>query len=224
MIDSRPGLALKAWSEEEWERARRRELSLFDKPVPEERIDMELPTADMKLEQSFAPNLTPEQIDAAVKEALYSYALAARLAVDARGEYEEHLKRFDTNRFTYISHLDHLSAVEELIRGDHDDLAARQATAEQRTALARSAAEHYRKSIPLNQRIILKYYIDDGIAGAIGYDKTQVDSIPVEKYSDLLDRAAKIRDSRGPMYDTYREDRTEYERYVERAQARLKNL
>lgn len=228
VIDSRPALALKGWSEEEWERARRRELALFGRPVPEERIDMELPTADVSLNQPFAKDLTPEQTEQAADEALFSYARAARLAVDAREEYRQHLLRFDTNRSTYLSHLDHLAAVEQLIRGDHDYLAALRAAhagdADQRRALAASAAEHYRQAIPLNQRIILKYYTDDVVANAVGYDRTEVDKIPDERLGGLLARAQQVVASRGPRYDNYREDRSEYEHYIQRAQTRLKNL
>ena len=224
VIDSRPGLALKVWSEDEWERARRLELALFNKPVPEERIDMEAPTAGVKLDQAPTDQMTPDAAAATLKEAMFSYALAARLARDARGEYEEHLQRFDTNRFTYISHLDHLAAIEELIGGDHDYLAAMRATGDERAALIKSAAEHYRASIPLNQRMILRYYTDDSIAAGTGYNKNDLAKIPTDQYSGLLQRAKALIIARGAPYDAYAEDREEYEQYIERAEARLKNL
>src|SRR5207302_4636752 len=47
VIDSRPALALKGWSEDEWERGRRFELQAFNEQIPAERLDMELPTASL---------------------------------------------------------------------------------------------------------------------------------------------------------------------------------
>jgi hypothetical protein len=225
VIDSRSALAQKMWSDDEWERGRRQEMLLFNKAVPEERIDMELPTAEVKLDQPPSDALSPEQADAAFKEALYDYALAARLAQDGRVAYEDHLTRFADNRMTYTSHLEHLKAVQELILGDHDYLAAMRATGDERAALIKSAAEHYRASIPLNQQMILKYYTDQSIADAIGYNRDDVNTIPHDQYAELLRKAKVIlANPQVTQYDNNREDRTEYENYVKRAEDRLKNL
>src|SRR5437773_5850155 len=65
VLDSRPALALKGWSEDEWEFGRRMELRAFNAAIPSERRDMELPTANIAVD-------TPASLKPLVDEALVS--------------------------------------------------------------------------------------------------------------------------------------------------------
>jgi hypothetical protein len=218
VVDSRPALALKGWAEDEWEFGRRMELTAFNLSIPEERSDMELPTANIALD---APFTDKADIDAAI----FSYNFSARIGADALKEYDRHLKNYGTNALTYQSHMDGIRAQDELVQGDRDYLKAMEAPAgPQRQAMLESAGGHYRESIRLNQLVILKYYVDEGLAAEIfpkGVSRATIQTVPADQYGPLIARAKTILKQRGHPND---EDRAEYERYITRAQARLKRI
>jgi len=160
VIDSRPALALKNWSEEEWERGRRAELEAFALRIPSERLDMDLPAASLKLD-------APVPRRAPLDEAIYSYRRSAELVLDAIVEYERHLANDKTNLSTYESHMDGLRAQRALTLGDHHYLRAMDAlnpTAQQRAEQIRLARQNYQDAIRLNQLLVLRYYITEDIA------------------------------------------------------------
>ena len=218
VVDARPALALKGWSEDEWERGRRLELTSFNLAVPEERGDMELATANI------APD-TPFTAKGDIDAAIHSYDVGARVGTDALKEYDRHLKSYGTNALTYQSHMDSIRAQSELLEADRDYLKAMQAPAgPKRGELLKAAAQHYRESIRLNQLVILKYYIDETLAAAIlpqGVSRATVQTLPPERYGPLISTAMRMLNERGVPPD---EDRQEYERYIARAEARLKRV
>src|SRR5207237_6640777 len=110
-VDSRPALALKGWSEDEWEFGRRQELKAFNVPLPEERGALEQPTADIAVD---APFSDPKVL----QQAVFSYNLASRLSRDAIVEYERHLRTFATHLLTYQSHMDSMRAQAPMLEAD----------------------------------------------------------------------------------------------------------
>ncbi|MDQ3441089.1 MAG: hypothetical protein M3478_12150 [Planctomycetota bacterium] len=219
VIDSRPGLSLRMWSEEELERGRRIELAAFGKEVPTERFDMEMPTADVGLATTPAAS--------AVREGLYSYDLAAKLAANAIKDYERHLLKHAINRSTYEFHLAHIKLLEALAAGDRDYLAAQLATGPERDRFAASAAEHYRKSLQAAEYMLVRYHIDDQFVPVLfppGTSRLNMppDKVPPQIYRQILMRNQQLL-AQAPN-DMHAEDRVEYERYADRSMMRLQQI
>ncbi len=220
VVDSRPALALKNWGEEEWERARRAELRAFDLPIPAERLEMEMPTADLALNETLLDA-------AAAREALYSYAMTARLAEDAVGEYREHLAKHRVNENTYFAHIDSLNAMKHLALGDRAYLAAMSAQGDERGRLLATAKEEYIQAARNYQLIVLKYYVSDPIIAAVypkGYGKENIRTLPPEQLEGLLIRTLQAIQRTPTGYDNYAEDRGEYLTYLDRINQRLARL
>ncbi|MGB7156559.1 MAG: hypothetical protein WBD40_00750 [Tepidisphaeraceae bacterium] len=218
VIDSRPGLSLRMWGEEEMERARKVELAAFGKEIPTERIDLELPTADIAVNQAPAAG--------AVQEALFEYERAGRLFQDALKEYERHLQVHAVNRNTYEFHVEHLENMIALVQGDHDYLAAQLATGSERDRLIASATEHYKKSLTQSEYMIVRYHIDDQFVAELfppGTNRLTADQLTPEQYAQIIMGNRQILRRPG-VYDAMAEDRTEYERYATRAAMRLEQL
>jgi hypothetical protein len=219
VVDSRPGLSLRMWSEEEIERGRRVELAAFGKEISTERFDLELPTADIGLATTPAA--------AAVREALYSYDVASKLASNAIKDYERHLLKHAINRSTYEFHLEHIKLLVDLAAGDRDYLAAQLATGEERQRLAASAAEHYRKSLQQSEYMLVRYHIDDQHVPVLfppGTSRLNMppDKVPPQMYRQILLRNREL--LRQAPYDMHEEDRQEYERYADRSMMRLEQI
>jgi hypothetical protein len=220
VLDSRPALAMKAWSEDESERARRLELKALNLAAPEERKDMDLPTANIALD-------TPLTDRSVLPEAIFSYDVSARVAKDAVVEYERHLKNYPSNIQNYQSHMDTLRAQEALYTADRDYLKAMMTPAgAQREALLKSAADHYREAQRIGLYIILRWYVNDDVAARVfpaGVARSDIASkIPAAQYPAMYESAMKL--VRTQRFDADAEDRSEYEHYVDRAQARLKRI
>lgn len=221
VIDSRPGLSLRMWAEEELERGRNVELAAFGKEIPtdpEQRFQKELPTADVALTAAPAPG--------AVREALYSYQRAAQLLEDAQREYERHLLKHAVNRSTYEFHLEHIKNLLHLARGDHDFLAAQLASGSERERLAASAAEHYRKALQQAEYMLVRYHLDDQFTSELfppGTSRMNLENVPPEMYRQILLRNRELLRRPG-VYDQHAEDRVEYESYADRAAIRLTQL
>jgi hypothetical protein len=222
VVDSRPALALKGWSEDEWERARRLELKALNAAAQgPERGHLELPTANVTVD---AP-LTDKSL---LTEAIFSYDLAARLSRDAIAEYERHIRSYAQNLQTYQSHMDSMRGQEPLLAADRDFLKAMQTTdANERKQLLASAAKNYQQAVRANIGIIYRYYVPDELASKIlpaGVTRAEVDP---RKLTDeqLLDAYAKAMGAiTQSQFDPDAEDRSEYVRYVERSLARLKTI
>jgi hypothetical protein len=218
VIDSRPGLSLRMWGEEEIERGRNVELGAFGKEIPTERVDKDLPTADVAL------TTPPAAKD--VQEALYSYQQAAKIEQDALQAYQVHLLKYAVNRSTYEFHVEHIKGLIPLAMGDHDYLAAQLATGSERDRLVASATEAYRKAKQQAEYMLIRYHIDDQFAPELfppGITRMTADKLSPDQYADILARnKALLR--RPNVFDQYGEDRIEYERYAKRAEMRLQQL
>ena len=193
VIDSRPGVTLKHWSEEQWERARRFEGALLGKPIPRDdqqgdRFDYEQFTADLPPSAPFAAgpfrnsDILREARDQRqrsapelVAETMFSYRRAVQTAAHAREQLARHIADFklSVNSSNYLSMIDELRASEHLLLGDLSYLAliAQNAGVSPpsypESANPRQQAEqNYRRAIMLYYRLLLKFTIDEEVAVA----------------------------------------------------------
>jgi len=118
VIDSRPGIVLRTWADEEMERGRRIEVPLLGKQNTEERWDLEPITA------AFPPDARLPAVDdktkKAIQEAMFSYGRAAETADLAAADFDQHArnKTFAENPNTYIYHMDTARGVAAMARAD----------------------------------------------------------------------------------------------------------
>lgn len=222
VVDSRPALALKNWSEDEWLQARRAEITAFNLTVPVERFDMEKPTADLP------PTATPLRPEL-ISQAIFGYELGARLAEMSLAEYDRHLKSYLLNAATYNSHVDGLRGQTHILRADVAYLQLLSETdPAQRARLIQTAREQYGLASLAFARIILRYYTDEEIATAIfppGANRADVQRIPDDFVLPMVAASLQLLDARGAdSMDQFAEDRPEYQNYLTRAQNRLAKL
>jgi hypothetical protein len=241
VIDSHPALGLKAWADEEWERARRQEILSLGKQVPEERLAMENVAAAAPLKGKFVDN--SEKTKKAVEDALFSYRRAARLAREAIVEYHRHMDNvnFAATSDTYRSHIDTMTMTDAICSADHDYLELLAASAgfetltpQRRKELAESARKQYQLAIDQNYILILKYYVDDEVAAVVYPEMTQkrlgkkidrprIDKADPKIYPDLL-QAVREYLKKNKKSESNADDISEYETYIKRARQRLIEL
>jgi hypothetical protein len=238
VVDSRPGLALRDWAEEEWQRAIEAELRAFGKEIPSGRQQMEIPTADIPLA---TPPVAPSEIDLA----MYHYQMTVRVARDAKAEYTRHLlnpENYINKYMDYSSHIDHLSGAQFMAAGDYDFLRAMKAAspAERRAALEQ-AAIGYRNAITWYQHMDLKYYIPQEYVQKFyppGFTRADLDKLRIEamRFEDIsraseMSRAtmqlgaihvAALTQMRGA--GASQDDVEEYLKNINRASARTKQI
>jgi hypothetical protein len=229
VIDSQPAIVLKLWAEEELERGRRLEAKAFGAKLPPERIDQELATADITLD-------TPVADEAVLGELLHCYSRCADVSRDAAVEYERHLSKpeFITKRTMYASHIDTVLTYGSMAAGDRDFLLARQASGDERTKLLDSASRHYHDAIRHSGLTALRYFTSDELAEAVmpkGVTRTNIGTGGVGEITsavteeDILRMLSAIRaivDARNDPEDANsKEDRLEFENYINRALRRL---
>ena len=220
VVDSRPALALKQWSESELERGRQLELRIFGRTIPEERPDLELLTADIAVD---APISAERRADLAA--AIESYDRSAKLGPEAIKEYNRHLAGYGTNMSNYQSHMAEVHVTAAVAVGDRDYLRAMMATGEARKQALASAAENYRKAANLIYPLMFQYYIDDELAQQAfppGIRRTNIREMKPQQYEAVFQKILQAAAQR--EYDPSKEDRLLFERYVVRMQARQKRI
>ena len=220
VIDSRPALSLKIWSEEEWEQARRRELQAMGQTIPEDRDEMETASENLAIGQSFVDH-------SAAELAVFDYKHAIQIANDSYPEYLRHLARDPSRESQYKSQMDDVRGEVALLAGDRDFLAAALANPSDRPPLLASAAKEYRNAIWLYELDILKYYTDQDHLKALlppGYSELTIaghrgidDLTPQQTYRIFAD-------PRNNTPDQHDVDRAPYMRYLQRASVRLSHL
>ncbi|MEA2710031.1 MAG: hypothetical protein QOF78_2632 [Phycisphaerales bacterium] len=223
VVDSRPGLALKGWSEDEWERGRRVELKALGVAIPVERKDLETPTASLAVD---VPISAENKV--LLPEAIYDYDLAARLSRDALADYKRHIREYVQNLQTYQSHIDSMEAQAPLLEADRDYLKAMLAPAgEERKKLLASAAAGYHDAVKHNIGIIFRYYIPEPVAQQVlppGLTRADVDKKDLTEDQMLVAYINAMRMIGQAQFDPDAEDRGEYQHYVDRAMLRLKAI
>ncbi|MGD0542591.1 MAG: hypothetical protein ABSB33_13845, partial [Tepidisphaeraceae bacterium] len=237
VIDARPALTLKDWAKDEWERGRRFELRIWGLNVPQsaDPIELERPAAETAFDK---PPADKTDYDAA----RYSYALASRLFHDARVEFRQHMERYRANAAVYFVHVDDAISGEQLMRADHDYLAAAAAPGSERRQLLQSAALAYQNAMLHYAVTILKYYIDETVAlqtypkdprTGKQYNRATIESADPSTYLPTLNAAKQaivrlttdpVTHQYMPVRDDYRDDRETYLMYLGRCATRLQVL
>lgn len=169
VIDNQPGLNLKAWAEEEWDRGRRLEQRGFGMTSEDvENRPRELRTAGLALDA--------KAVDGpALDEAIFSYLRANQVALAALPELESHVANFPSNLQNYSGHTQNLRAIAHLTLADARYVAAILATdAKRRKALRDEARAEYEKAARDFMLLTLKFYIEDVDAKTVGFSRTDV--------------------------------------------------
>ncbi len=219
IVDGRPSIALKFWAEEEQEIGRRNEQRAFNIVLPNavDRTELELPTAGLGL------NEKPVALDD-VNEAIYDYDRSALLTGFAREEYQQHLKLFPNQIFTYQSHLDGLVATEHFGKADAAYLHAILTTGPERAKWVKIAKDEYAQTIFHYERIMMKYYTDEGVFRAF-FPTVKREQIDTLKPDALHVASLRIQEAiaKGAQ-ESHGEDRGEYLIDIQRCSLRLKTL
>ena len=199
------------------------EITAFGGRAPPERLDMELVTAAVPPDPQRIVNAD------AAKEAVFSYGMAARLAADAKAEYDRHMAdpQYFDRVTTYRSHVDTVIAMGLLASADREYLRAALLPADdpQRETLLAEAARLYQESIGAYQLMVLKYYITDATAAdhyGEGVNRSNIAQQPRAVQDQVMQRIRQVLANAPPT--GAEEDIAEYERYIARATTRLGQL
>jgi hypothetical protein len=219
VIDNQPGLNLKAWSEEEWDRGRRLEQRGFGiAGEPVDKLPRELRTAALKLDAK--PVDRP-----ALDEAVFSYLRANQVANAAMPELESHVANFPSNLQNYSGHVQTLKAIAQLTLADaryvESILAARP---EQRTALREESRAAYDEAARQYMILALKFYVEDSDAKASGFSRTDVQDRPLAELEALYRKTMSLLSSRYGKTPPNQQDIQEYDENVQRITRRRATL
>lgn len=222
VIDSRPALTLRQWSEDEWNMGVDAEARLLEIKLPPVRFD-----ALVAGGKADPLKLTAAQVkahDADLKEGIDGYTLSIKVMQDSIAEFHRHLSnpQYRMHIEMYQAHLDHLAAVTLLVQGDLDLLKSLKATADEKQQLLADARGRYKQAAREFRIICLRYYSDPrAFAGLLppNWQPTVFATLSDEKLEQLTQAVIRLSDERG--YDTYESDLREYDSYRERALTRL---
>ena len=225
VVDSRPALTLRQWSEDEWNLGVAAESRLLDVKLPPARLD-----AVVAVGKADPLKLSAQQIkshEADLKEAIDRYALSLRLMHDGIADFQRHLSnpQYQMHIEMYAAHLDHLAGVSMLVQGDLDLLKSLSASPDERQQLLADARQQYTKAARAFRITCLRFYSDRrSFIGLLPPDAklTIFDSLSDQKLEELTKKAISDVDERG--YDVYESDIREYDSYRGRALTRLKML
>jgi hypothetical protein len=147
VIDSRPALALKIWSDDEMERGRRPSCRRSRSRPPSNGSTWRSRRSRSPARRSTRPDRRRDR----------RILAAARLAADSIPEYEEHIRLYPNNVQLYESHIYGQRAQLDTAIADRDFLLATRAQGQAKADLLKSAAEHYRLMRDENYRMLLRY-------------------------------------------------------------------
>jgi hypothetical protein len=223
VIDSRPGLSLENWGQEDWEQGRRREAQAFGLPVPEERSDLETLTA----------NFSPRQpiVDRhAADLAIFDYQRAADLVPAAVKEYFRHIANDPGALDVYRSHLMEMLGWSDLCQADRDYLAATLADPGKRAPLLASARQHYLAAMYHYQVLVLAFYTDleylgkalppEAMKNRAGFEST-IEHLTPAQAAEVSNRVYQLR---GKRPDSHQDDLQTFNDYFARIGLRLRHL
>jgi hypothetical protein len=235
VVDSRPGIVLRAWADEEMERARRRENSALGKNSPEERWEIEPLTAALPLTTKFAAS--DEKTRKTVEEAIFSYQRAQQVAELSAREFDEHARRdFGENPNTYMYHMDTAAGVAAMAKADGayframaagNGMASNPHTASQVTQLYEQALEKFYYAM-------LRHDVEDDIAataygkvaqapGGRALNKSTILEVDPKLYGRIYEATVDEYKRRGRL-PALEESTREYSAYIERIRQRLDAL
>jgi hypothetical protein len=155
VISSRPALALNNWTEEEYDRGRRAEMTAFGKSIGIDTTQTEIEEALANLEIG-SPRKS-RLIDSAIR----SYERGAKTAVAAIAEYQIHLRSNREDISTYASHISWMRVLSVLLEADKKFLIAMSTDGESRIRAATEAYWLYQEASDLSLRNGLMFYAND---------------------------------------------------------------
>ena len=216
VVDNQPGLTLRVWSDEEWDRGRRLEQKAFANVAVDKQI-RELRTSKLPLDTKPA--------DAGpIEEAIFSYDRASKAAGAAIPEFTSHIERYPSGLQNFGSHLQTAHAVTHLTAADAAYLRAVVASSpEARTKLLETAKAEYLEAMRRYYILTLGYYVLDPDMKAVGYTRESLPAMTVEQLEDLMGKFFKrvetvYKDTRAVPNG---EDISEYRENVQRIKDRL---
>jgi hypothetical protein len=181
VVDNQPGLTLRVWSDEEWERGRRLEQRAFA-DASKDQQPRELRTSKL------APDARPAD-PGPIAEAIFSYDRASKAADAAIPEFNSHVERYPSSLQNFGSHIQTAYAVKHLTAADAAYLRAIVAPdpAARKAALDQAKAD-YREALRRYHIIVLSYYVLDADMAAIGFAREKVADMPLEQLQPLMDK------------------------------------
>jgi hypothetical protein len=232
VIDSRPGIVLRTWAEEEMERARRQEVICYGKAIPEDRWAMEPMTA--RLASNAKMPATDEKIRKAVAEALFEYRRTAKVAQIAAEDFEKHAGNaaFAENATSYLYHIDTAKALSAMAIADgayFNAMAAANGLSSNPASQA-DLTTLYQKALTLLYFSVLRHDVEDEVA-AVVYSRamnlppgqvTKASIVQVDpKFYGAIYEATVAEYRRANRSKVLADSTEEYSPYLERARQRL---
>jgi hypothetical protein len=181
VVDNQPGLTLRVWSDEEWDRGRRLEQKAFANASADQQ-PRELRTSKL------APDARPAD-QGPIAEAIFSYDRASKTAEAAIPEFTSHIERYPSGLQNFGSHLQTAHAVQHLTAADAAYLRAIIASsADARKTSLGTAKSEYVEAMRRYYILILGYYVIDRDMKAIGYTREALQGMNAEQLDDLVNK------------------------------------
>ena len=219
VIDSRPGLLLKQWAQEEADRAVVAEAQAYGIASDAQPTALELTTAPITADSKLLDT-------AALESARYSYSLSAVICQDALKEYRRHLAnpQYVNPYQTYLSHLDELGALHALAAADAAYTDALLAKGDRTRQFAQAVAA-YQDARARYERMLLKYAMESEVATPLYLDPhVDLGKLTPDDLNQLYLRAMNALPGVPPAQREYEEQRQEYIPYISRADTRMRLL
>lgn len=227
VIDSRPGVTLKFWAEDETKMAHFAEARAFGLKVVDGSVDPAIDT------------IRPDQAPAdpqALDEAMHYFQQTARIAAAGLTEYERHLKKPDyaMRVSTYHSHIADLKSARALSQADYDYLlGGREKDLEKRTTLLHESSRNYAEAMIELERTALMYFTEDAAFEArsqtngVGvmprglHGKYDVPKLNDNEISEVYDRVTFAAMHMSLNSQQYHDERLQYNGMVQRCRGRI---
>jgi hypothetical protein len=216
VIDNQPGMSLKAWTEEEWDRGRR----LEERGLP--KISG---TTDQTPRESKTAHTAPDaRIDdrRAIDEAIFSYNRAATVAEEGVAEFTQHIDRYPARLQNYFLHRDNLASIARVTRADALYLQAIEDPAGRKALLDRAKLE-YESAAKWYILMILKYYVEPADVEALHFSVADVDTKSLAELRELFGKLEARYKAQFPKPELYphADDWREYQEVLARVNERL---
>jgi hypothetical protein len=225
VVDSRPGLTLKNWADDEVDQARRREAEAFGGSIPDDAVNPDAVLANLPLEHAVSDR-------AALALAEADYDRATKLAPESLAEYRRHILDYPGKEQQYRLYMSEIEAEGQVAGADRDFLrAVTSPPGAERDRLLQEAFGGYMAGWIGYDRILLRYYTDpqdQALALPKGYaalptaGQKPIEELPPEQV--LQAESAVDRKYAGPRDDDPNGDRFEYLRHVRRAATRINTI
>jgi hypothetical protein len=226
VVDSRPGIQLKAWMEDESHMGREQESAAFGIPAVAGKAD---PAVD-----AVSPSDTLKD-RAALDAAIYYFDSAVRVSRLGVTEYLRHLNKpeFAMRSAIYRSHIADLTAGEAMYQADHDYLiACLLSDKSERNALLLKASENYSKAMIIYEHTVLDYFMEDEglfpaapnaprVLPANIRNKNDVAKLSDDLVSNAYDKATGIVSHMALGAQVYRDERGQYASQIQRCRTRM---